>query len=53
MAVEIVSAQGLMMRKYHDLWAHVLVQYSDEYPLVLRLVVISLLIPPSVSVSSP
>jgi hypothetical protein len=38
-----------MTRKYHDLWAHVLVQYSDEYTLLLRLLVFSLLIPADTS----
>ena len=35
--------------KFHDLWARMLVQFSDEYPLVLRLVVIALLIPADTS----
>ena len=35
--------------KFHDLWARMLVQFSNEYPLVLRLVVIALLIPADTS----
>ena len=35
--------------KFHDLWARMLVQFSKEYPLVLRLVVIALLIPADTS----
>ena len=43
---EIVSgAGGLLTLKFHDLWARMLVHYSDEYPLPLRLVVIVLLLP--------
>ena len=38
-----------MSRKYHDLWAHILIHNSDEYPLILRLLVISLLIPADTS----
>ena len=34
---------------FHQLWANMLVQYADEYALVLRLVVISLLIPADTS----
>ena len=49
MVVEINSAPGLMATKFHDLWARILVQFSDEYNLVLRLVVISLLVPADTS----
>ena len=49
MAADIISSPGLMSLKYHDLWARILVQYSDEYSLVLRLVVISLLVPADTS----
>ena len=34
---------------FHQLWANMLIQYADEYALVLRLVVISLLIPADTS----
>lgn len=43
--IEIISSNGLMNLSFHDLWARMLVQFSDEYPLILRLVVIMLLIP--------
>lgn len=36
---------GLKSRKFHDLWAHMLLHWSDEYALVLRLVAIALLVP--------
>ena len=49
MVVEINSASGLKAAKFHDLWARILVQFSDEYNLVLRLVVISLLVPADTS----
>ena len=43
--MEIISSSGLMNLGFHELWARMLVKFSDEYPLVLRLVVIMLLIP--------
>ena len=46
---EIRKSPGLMSRKFHDLWPHMLVNFSDEYPLVLRLVAISLLVPTDTS----
>ena len=46
---EIRSNKGLMSRKYHQLWAHMLEHFSEKYPLVLRLVVIALLIPTDTS----
>ena len=46
---EIRKAPGLMARKFHDLWAHMLVGFSDEYPLALRIVAISLLLPTDTS----
>ena len=42
---EINSAPGLRARNFHDLWAQMLVQFTDDYPLVLRLVAIMLIIP--------
>ena len=49
MVAEIIQIPGYMAIKYHELWARVLLSYSDEYPLVLRLVVISLLVPADTS----
>ena len=34
---------------FHELWARVPVQFTDQYRLVLRLVVISLFIPADIS----
>ena len=45
MAPEILESPGLMSRSFHDLWSHMLVSFSDEYPLVLRLAAIMLLVP--------
>ena len=42
---EITRAPGLRTLSFHDLWARMLTMWSDEYPLVMRLVVIMLLIP--------
>ena len=42
---EINQSPGLLSRKFNALWAHMLVHFLDEYPLVLRLVAIALLIP--------
>ena len=46
----------LSSRTFHELWPHMLIHFSDEYPDILRLVVIALLIPidisPSASASS-
>ena len=42
---EIAGSTGLLSRKFIDLWAGMLVQYTDESPLVLKLVVITLLLP--------
>ena len=39
------SSDGLATLKFHALWARMLLNFSDEYPLVLRLVVLMLLIP--------
>ena len=41
----ITTSPGLMSLSFHALWARMLTQFTDEYPLVLRLVVITLLIP--------
>ena len=30
--------------KHHEFWAHALVHFADEYPIVLRLVVLMLLV---------
>jgi len=49
MGGEILSEPSLMGLKYHDLWARTLLLSSDEYPLVLRLVVISLIVPADTS----
>ena len=49
MMAEILSEPALMRLKYHDLWAHMLVQFSDEYSLPQRLVVISLIVPADTS----
>ena len=44
-----VNVPGLRTLGFHELWARMLVQFSDEYALVLRLVAISLLIPADTS----
>jgi hypothetical protein len=44
-----INAPTLRTLTFHQLWANMLVQYADEYALVLRLVVISLLIPADTS----
>ena len=41
----INAETGLKSCKFHDLWAHMLVHFCDEYLLILRLVSISLLTP--------
>ena len=48
---EINSEIGLSSRKFHDLWPHMLIHYSDEdrYADILRIVVIALLIPTDTS----
>ena len=45
MAVEINNSLGLASLKHHELWARMLVHRHSEYPLALRLVAISLLLP--------
>jgi hypothetical protein len=45
----IVFSRGLYARTYHNLWSHVLVHFHSHYPLPLRLVAISLLIPTDTS----
>jgi hypothetical protein len=45
MKIEIGTSEGLMSLSFHELWARMLIQFSDQYALVLRLVVITLLIP--------
>ena len=49
MKEEISKERGLELRKFHDLWPHMLVHFSDEYNLVLRLVAIALLVPTDTS----
>ena len=44
-----ITDGGLRSHKFHYMWARVLIHYSDEYPVVLRLVVIALLIPADTS----
>ena len=43
--MEINGNLGLSSRTFHELWQHMLIHFSDEYPDILRLVVIALLIP--------
>ena len=45
MKTEIYKAPGLVALSFHDLWARMLTKFSGDYPLVLRLVVVMLLIP--------
>ena len=49
MIVMIASSPGFSSLKYHDLWARMLVEFADEYPLALRLVAISLIVPADTS----
>ena len=49
MIVMIAESSGLSSLKYHDLWARMIVEFGDEYPLVLRLVVIVLIVPADTS----
>ena len=42
---EINECSGLRSLKYHELWARMLTHFTDDFPLVLKLVVIVLLIP--------
>ena len=42
---EINECSGLRSLKYHELWARMLTQFTGDFPLVLKLVVIALLIP--------
>ena len=44
-----INVPTMRTLSFHELWACVLVQFTDEYRLVLRLVVISLLIPADTS----
>ena len=52
---EINGEIGLSSRKFHELWPHMLIHYSDEdeYADILRLVVIALLIPTDTSECEP
>lgn len=47
--MEINGNLGLSSRTFHELWPHMLIHFSDEYPDILRLVVIALLIPTDTS----
>ena len=49
MQSSIASSPGLCARGYHDLWSHMLVHFHLQYPLPLRRVAISLLIPADTS----
>ena len=42
---EISESDGLRSLKDHELWARMLTHFTDDFPLVLKLVVITLLIP--------
>ena len=42
---EINECSGLRSLKYHELWARMLTQFTGDFPLMLKLVVIALLIP--------
>ena len=46
---EINGEIGLSSRKFHELWPHMLIHYSDEdeYADILRLVVIALVLIPT------
>ena len=44
-----INVPTMRTLSFHELWACVLVQFTDEYRLVLRLVVISLFIPADIS----
>ena len=41
----ISESPGLVSRKFNDLWSWMIVQFTDDYPKVLRLVAIMLLMP--------
>lgn len=43
---------GLRSRMFHELWHDMIIHYSNEYPDIMRLVAIALLIPTDVSASS-
>ena len=49
MKLLIVSSEGMMARKFHSLWSHVLIHFHETYTLVLRLVAISLILPTDTS----
>jgi hypothetical protein len=40
----IIGSPHLKVRKFHELWPHMLVHFHDDYPLPLRLVVIAMLV---------
>ena len=49
MKAAIKAEAGLHSLKSHELWARMLIHYSDNYSRVLKLVVIALLIPADTS----
>ena len=49
MKLLIISSEGMMARRFHSLWSHVLIQYHERFSLVLRLVAISLILPTDTS----
>ena len=49
MKAAIKAEAGLHSLKFHELWARMLIHYSDNYSRVLKLVVIALLIPADTS----
>lgn len=47
--MEIHKEVGLRVRKFHELWVHMLIHFYESYALVFRLVVISMLVPTDTS----
>jgi hypothetical protein len=45
----IIENEGMMARKFHSLWAQMLIHYHEHFNLVLRLVAISLILPTDTS----
>ena len=39
----------MQMRKFHQLWSHMLLHYGEQFNLVLRLVAVALLLPTDTS----
>ena len=44
-----INVPSLRLLPFHELWARMFVHYADEYPLPLRLVVFSILLPADTS----